>query len=138
LSWTLLKTPESNASYPQFLKAYRDLVATLAKYQDEDGMWHQVIDRRDSYAEFSATAMIAVAMKRGVVHGWIDKSYEPRIQAAWKAILMHTGPEGALVDVCESTGKMKSLEDYFNRAASFGKDTRGGGMALLLATELMN
>ena len=37
---------------------------------------------------------------------------------------------------CEGTGKQKTMEDYLNRAASFGKDARGGGMAMLLATEL--
>jgi rhamnogalacturonyl hydrolase YesR len=137
LSWTLLRLPASHPGYAELLENFRGLMATLSKFQDSDGMWHQVVDRPDSYAEFSATAMIATAMKRGVVHGWLDKSYEPRIQAAWRAILVRSGAGGALVDVCESTGKQKSVEDYFNRAASFGKDARGGGMALLLATELM-
>jgi hypothetical protein len=41
-----------------------------------------------------------------------------------------------MIDVCESTGKQKSLKDYIHRAAILGKDARGGAMALLLATEL--
>lgn len=136
MSWTLLKMPESYAGFSEVRRSFQQLMAALAKYQDRDGAWHEVIDRPDSYAEFSATAMIATAMLRGVAHGWLDRSFRDRAQAAWRAILIHTGPEGALVDVCESTGKQKSLEDYFNRAASFGKDARGGGMALLLATEM--
>ena len=99
-------------------------------------MWHEIIDQPGSYAEFSATAMIATAMLRGVRRGWLDASYQARVQAAWRGLLARIGPGGELVDVCESTGKQKSAEDYLNRAASFGKDARGGGMAMLLATEL--
>lgn len=131
MSWTLINLPD-----PDVVHSFQNLMAVLAKYQDRDGMWHEIIDRPDSYAEFSATAMIATAMLRGVSHGWLDRSYADRAQAAWRGILMRIGPDGALVDVCESTGKQKSLEDYLKRAASFGKDARGGGMALLLATEM--
>jgi hypothetical protein len=40
------------------------------------------------------------------------------------------------VDVCEGTGKQKSLLDYLNRAAILDRDPRGGAMALLFATEM--
>jgi hypothetical protein len=38
--------------------------------------------------------------------------------------------------VCESTGKQPSLDDYLNRLAILDHDPRGGGMALLLSTEV--
>jgi hypothetical protein len=41
-----------------------------------------------------------------------------------------------LIDVCESTNKQKTLDDYLRRAAIVGRDVRGGGMALLFATEM--
>jgi unsaturated rhamnogalacturonyl hydrolase len=136
LSWTLLKTPENYPGYAGMVKSFQDHMHALEKFQDRDGMWHEVIDQPGSYAEFTATAMIATAMQRGVRRGWLDPSYKTRVQAAWRGILTRIGPDGVLLDVCESTGKQKSLEDYLNRAASFGKDARGGGMAMLLATEL--
>jgi unsaturated rhamnogalacturonyl hydrolase len=136
LSWTLLKMPENHPAYAAMVKDFQNHMRALEKFQDRDGMWHEVIDEPGSYAEFSATAMIATAMLRGLRRGWLDASYNTRIQAAWRAILARTGPDGVLLDVCESTGKQKSLEDYLNRAASFAKDARGGGMAMLLATEL--
>ncbi len=136
VSWTLLRMPENHPGYAEMVRSFQNHMAALAKFQDRDGMWHEVIDQPTSYAEFSATAMIATSMLRGVSRGWLDRSYTDRAKAAWHGILMRTGPDGALVDVCESTGKQKQLEDYLNRAASFGKDARGGGMALLFATEL--
>jgi unsaturated rhamnogalacturonyl hydrolase len=98
---------------------------------------HEVIDEPASYPEFSATAMIATAMLRGIRNGWLDAgSYQPRVDLAWRAILARTDADGRLMDVCESTGKQKSLNDYLHRAAILDRDPRGGAMALLFATEL--
>jgi rhamnogalacturonyl hydrolase YesR len=96
-----------------------------------------VIDYPQSYEEFSATAMIAAALARGIRSGWLDpETYQPILDKAWAAVAARIGPAGELTGVCESTGKQKSLGDYLNRKASNGRDSRGGGMALLLATEL--
>ena len=51
-------------------------------------------------------------------------------------MLARTGAQGRLVDVCESTTRMKSLDEYLHRAATLGPDPRGGAMALLFATEM--
>ena len=56
---------------------------------------------------------------------------------AWAAINARTGADGKLVDVCESTGKMKSLAEYLSRTAILDVDARGGAMAMLFATEQM-
>jgi hypothetical protein len=59
------------------------------------------------------------------------------VQRAWRAILARTGAEGRLVDVCESTGtRGLTDDDYLRRTAILGRDDRGAGMAMFLATEL--
>jgi hypothetical protein len=58
------------------------------------------------------------------------------IQNAWRAIRARVAANGRLVDVCTGTGKQKSLDDYYRRAAILGPDDRGGAMALLAATEM--
>jgi unsaturated rhamnogalacturonyl hydrolase len=101
-------------------------------------MWHQVIDAPGSYREFSATAMILVAMRRGVRAGWLDKAqYELPISKAWEAVKLRIAPQGVIIDICTGTGKQKSLQDYLDRPAILGFDPRGGAMALLAATEMM-
>ena len=55
---------------------------------------------------------------------------------AWAAIAARISPTGELTGVCESTGKQKTLDGYLHRKALSGRDARGGGMALLFATEL--
>jgi unsaturated rhamnogalacturonyl hydrolase len=138
LALTLSEFPKDHADYPRLLASYRTHMAALARFQDDNGMWRNVIDRPGAYSEYSASAMIGTAMLRGIRNGWIDrKTYEPRIQKAWMAILARTGATGGLVDVCESTGtRGLTDEDYLRRAAILGRDDRGGGMALFFATEL--
>jgi hypothetical protein len=69
--------------------------------------------------------------------GWLPaEPYRNAIDRAWQAVLVRTGPEGQLVNVCESTPRMPSVEAYVQRAAVFGTDPRGGAMALLFATEM--
>jgi unsaturated rhamnogalacturonyl hydrolase len=138
LALTLSEFPKEHADYSRLLASYRAHMAALAHFQDENGMWRNVIDRPGAYPEYSATAMIATAMLRGIRNGWIDRgTYEPLVQKAWKAILARTGAEGRLVDVCESTGtRGLTDEEYLRRAAILGRDDRGGGMAMFFATEL--
>jgi rhamnogalacturonyl hydrolase YesR len=138
LALTLSEFPPAHADYPRLLASYRAHMAALARFQDENGMWRNVIDRPGAYPEYSATAMIATAMLRGIRNGWLDRGvYEPLVDKAWKAILARTGADGLLVDVCESTGtRGLSYDDYLHRAAIVGRDDRGGGMAMFFATEL--
>jgi unsaturated rhamnogalacturonyl hydrolase len=137
LALTLADLPPDDTVFQKILSSYRNHMQALAPFQDENGMWRQVVDLPGSYAEFSATAMIATAMRRGIRSGWLDaKQYQPRVDRAWRALRMRISSDGRLVDVCESTGKQPSVEDYLNRLAILDRDARGGGMALLLATEM--
>ena len=137
LAWMLSEFPKEHPQYGRLVRAFQDHMAELARFQDSNGMWREVIDHPGAYPEFSATAMIATAMLRGINNGWLDAaSYRPRVDRAWRAILSRTGADVRLVDVCESTGKQKTLEDYLRRTAIFDRDPRGGAMALLFATEM--
>ena len=81
---------------------------------------------------------LAAAMARGIRNGWLDRAtYQPLVDNAWRAILLRTSADGRLVDVCESTGTRGFTDaDYLHRMAIMGRDDRGGGMAMFLATEL--
>jgi hypothetical protein len=138
LALTLSEFPKNHPDFPGLLASFRAHMAALARFQDENGMWRNVIDRPGAYPEYSATAMIATAMLRGIRNGWIDRAtYEPLVQKAWRAILARTSGDGLLVDVCESTGtRGLTNDDYLRRTAILGRDDRGGGMAMFFATEL--
>jgi unsaturated rhamnogalacturonyl hydrolase len=137
LALALPHIPKEDQAYAPILVSFQRHVKELLKFQTADGMWREVIDQPQSYEEFSATAMIATSMVRGIRYGWLDRyTYQPSIDKAWVALTARISATGELTGVCESTGKQKSLEDYLHRKAINGRDARGGGMALLLATEL--
>ena len=137
LALTLPNMPLGYSGSDELLRAYLAICSALARNQDENGMWREVIDRPGSYSELSATAMIGTAMLRGIRAGWLDEhTFAPRVERAWKAVLARTSVDGMLLDVCESTGKQRSMEDYLQRAASLGRDDRGGAMVLMFAAEM--
>jgi rhamnogalacturonyl hydrolase YesR len=137
LALALPDFPEDHPQRDAMISAFVQHMAALAPLQDADGLWRQVVDHPGAYPEFSSTAMIATAMLRGIRNGWLDaRTYQPIVDNAWHAILRGAGPGGVLLNVCESTNKQRTLTDYLNRAAILDRDPRGGGMALIFATEM--
>lgn len=129
--------PPDSVEHGAFLQSYRNHLKALRKHQDVTGAWHQVIDHEESYREFTSTCMITFAIVRGMRRGWLDAAdWQPVVDQAWTAIKSRIGPDGALVDVCTGTGKMKSVRDYLDRTAILGRDERGGAMALMVSTEI--
>ena len=139
LALTLSELPRNHQGYVHALQSYQQLMAALLPWQTRDGLWRNVIDHPGAYAEFSATAMIGFAMQRGLENGWIKGSrYRRAVDQAWLAVNSRSSSSGSFIDVCESTARMTSLEQYLQRAAILGNDPRGGAMAMLFATELMD
>ncbi|QDU98252.1 glycoside hydrolase family 88 protein [Lignipirellula cremea] len=129
--------PADRADRPELLAMFQKHMAALAPLQDEYGCFHQVVDRPDTYREFTSTCMITFAAARGVREGWLDRqTFAPLIARAWPAINARIADDGRLVDVCTGTGKQKDLQAYYHRPAILGRDSRGGAMALLATTEM--
>jgi unsaturated rhamnogalacturonyl hydrolase len=138
LALALSEFPKDHPAYEPLLSDYRSHMALLAKFQTQDGLWRNVIDYPGAYPEFSATAMIGFAMQRGIRNGWLPAAeFQPHVDAAWRAVRARVGPQGHIVDGCESTTKMKSLDEYLHRTAILGPDPRSGAMAMLFATEML-
>jgi unsaturated rhamnogalacturonyl hydrolase len=127
--------PARHPMRPQVLAMFRRHMAALKTMQAPDGMWQEVIDEPGSYREVTATAMIFSAMARGIRFGWLDRSYAPIADRAWRALAAHVGDDGSIVDVCESTGAGPTKKYYLERKALSGFDDRGGAMAVIAAMD---
>jgi rhamnogalacturonyl hydrolase YesR len=137
LAMTLAEFPTDHPEYSRLLKSYQAHMATLARYPTKDGLWRNVVDYPGSFQEVSATAMIGYSMLQGVKRGWLPaKEYQPIIDKAWRAVLERVAPEGRMIDACESTFKLTSVEEYLHRAALSGPEPRAGAMALMFATAM--
>jgi unsaturated rhamnogalacturonyl hydrolase len=108
----------------------------FSRYQDISGLWHQVLDKPDSYLESSVTAMFTYAVARAVNEGWINKSYLTIAEEGWKGLLTKITPDGQLQDVCIGTNISDNISFYYNRPKELN-DTHGLGALLLAGVEML-
>jgi rhamnogalacturonyl hydrolase YesR len=133
----LRSLPPDHADRAKILAAYRLMMSTLKECQREDGLWGQLIDRPESWAETSGSAMFAFAMTAGVKNGWLDKNeYAPVARKAWIALTRHIDAEGNLDGVCEGTNAIDDYDHYMNRKRNTG-DMHGQAPVLWCAAELL-
>lgn len=139
LALALSDLPVNHPAHARVLELYRALASNLLAHVDSEGMWHNVINVPGSWPEFTGTAMIALALQRGIHQGWIDKAlYQNVVDRAWEGVNARTDDSFGFANVCESTVGQNSLEAYLNRKALNGRDDRAGGMMLMLATERLS
>lgn len=69
----LMSLEKGNVYYKPILKHYRTHVQSLIKYQNDRGFWYNVMDYPESKDEVSGTAIITMAIARGIRNGWLDK-----------------------------------------------------------------
>jgi unsaturated rhamnogalacturonyl hydrolase len=75
--------PENHPLRPEILATYRRHVQALAELQSGAGLWHQMLDKPDSYLESSATAMFVYGIAHGINKGWLNAAtYGSVAQAA--------------------------------------------------------
>jgi unsaturated rhamnogalacturonyl hydrolase len=135
-SETLSFLPTDHPDHATLLDMHVRHLAALRQRQLPSGMFGQVLNVPGSYQEFTVTCMIGYAMARAVRRGWLDTSYRHTIDLAWQGVAERIDDAGGLVDCCTNTGVQENLQAYLDRPAIFGRDDRGGGMALWFAVEM--
>lgn len=138
LALILTDLPKDHPAMDELSTDLAKHLSALLKHQDEFGHWRQVIDKPGSYAEFSATCLIAWTLRRGLEYDWLDVyTFQPALERAWRAVKRRISEEGLIGDMCGALVKPKTLPDYLGSPARSGLDNQGGAIAILLATELM-
>jgi len=62
----------------------------LRRYQADDGMWRQLIDKEEAWKETSCTAMFGYAITVGVNKGLLSpEEFTPVYQKAWNALVRY-------------------------------------------------
>jgi|SRR5436190_1193114 len=142
----LRSLPKNHPRRARVLAGYRKMMASLLKYQNEDGLWRQLVDHPDVWAETSSTGMFTFAMVTGVKNGWLPaKTYGPAARRAWLGLIKHVDAEANVTDVCVGTNKANAevgadretqLKYYLDRPRRTG-DLHGQAPLLWTATALM-
>lgn len=142
----LRSLPKKHPRRARILLGYRTMMASLLKYQASDGLWRQLIDRPEVWAETSSTGMFTFAMVTGVKNGWLNaKVYGPAARKAWLGLVQHINKDANVTDVCIGTNKANlevgpdvntQLKFYLDRPRRTG-DLHGQAPILWSATALM-
>ena len=135
-SETLSFLPTDHPDQAALLDMHVRHLAALRPRQLPSGMFGQVLNVPGSYQEFTVTCMLGYAMARAVRRGWLDASYRHTVDLAWQGVAERIDDAGGLVDCCTNTGAQENLQAYLDRPAIFGRDDRGGAMALWFAMEM--
>ena len=135
-SETLTYLPEDHPDRATLIDHHVRHLDALRSRQHPSGMYPQVLDLPGSYLEFTATCMAGYAMARALRRGWLDDTYRESVDRAWRGVTQRIDDAGGLVDCCTDTGAQDSLQAYLDRPAIFGRDNRGGGMAMWFALEM--
>ena len=128
--------PADHPDRARVLEQFQRSVQGVSAYQSGTGMWHQLVDKPDSYLESSATAMYTFAVARGVNRGWISSSYAPIAQTGWRALQQRVQPDGRIDGICVGTTAAHDMVYYYNRPTELGA-MQGYGPALMAGAEVL-
>ncbi len=129
--------PKDNPNRERIMEGYHKMMAALLKYQEDDGMWRQIIDDPEAWKETSGTAMFTYAFITGVKNGWLDKKiYGSAARKGWLALISYINENDELTEVCEGTNIKNSREHYMTRKRIVG-DLHGQAPVLWCATALI-
>ncbi len=108
--------PENNIYRPRIMAAYQKMMQSLLSMQGDDGMWNQLVNKKEAWKETSGSAMFTYAMIVGSKKGWLDKRvYEKAALKAWNTLVTYLEPNGDIRDVCEGTNIGTTKEHYLRR-----------------------
>lgn len=128
--------PENHPGYEYVMKQFKKHIAGLARYQSGNGLWHQLLDRADSYRETSASAIYTYCIAHACNKGWIDSStYAPMAMIAWNAVTTKINEKGQVEGTCVGTGMAFDPVFYYYRPVNVYA-AHGYGPVLLAGAEM--
>ena len=129
--------PKDHPGRESVLKQLRAGLHSVAEYQSGTGLWHQMVDRNDSYLETSASAMFTYGIAHAVNEGWISPTtYGSIAQAGWCGLMTRVNAQGQVEGTCVGTTFAGDMVYYYHRPASV-KALHGYGPTLLAGVEII-
>ena len=133
----LSRIPKNHPMRNAVIKNFQQQASGVARYQGKSGLWHQLLDKEDSYDEITGTAMFVFGIARGVKEGWLHPDFIYVAEQGLKGIMSKITPEGDVTAICVGTGIMPSLQYYYNRPTQ-ENDPMGEGPVLRALVEMID
>ena len=129
--------PIEHPSRNKIMNQYSAHIKGITPYQSGTGLWHQLIDRNDSYLETSATAIFTYCIAHGINNGWLDaRAYGPVAVLGWNAVQTKVNKLGQVEGTCVGTGMAFDPAFYYHRPVNVAA-AHGYGPTLLAGAEML-
>lgn len=141
LSELLAVLPSDHAARGELLALFRTLCSGYRALQDENGLWHQVLNDPESYPESSCSAMFAAAFARGVRNGWFaaqeTDAYRSAALKGWRGLTENAVDAGGnIYGICRGSGHSFTPRYYKYELNWIKNDTHGIGIVLIAGAEV--
>lgn len=123
--------PQDHPKHEEVLNDYRTFIKGIILRQDEHGLWHQILDRPDTYAETSCSGMFTYCILKGVNEGWLDASFLEAGKKGWRGLLTKVNDEFEITGVCPPSDISEDPNYYLKGKAPKTHDQHGIGPFLL-------
>jgi unsaturated rhamnogalacturonyl hydrolase len=130
------RLPENHPQRDTLLALLQRNILGIAQYQSSEGLWHQLLDKIDSYLETSCSAMFTYTIARAVNKGYIAPRYASIARHGWEGVMSKIRPDGQVEGVCTGTVVSDNLIYYYHRPAPLN-DVHGIGFVLLAGAEML-
>jgi len=130
------RLPTDHPKRATLLTLLRRHLLGVVRYQSGDGLWHQLLDKADSYLETSCTAMFTYAVARAVNKGYLEPRYASIARHGWEGVMSKIRPDGQVEGVCAGTSVSDDLVYYYKRPVPLN-DIHGIGAVLLAGSEVL-
>ena len=129
--------PADHPGREKVLAQLRSHLRGVAQFQSAQGLWHQMLDRNDSYLETSCTAMFVYGFAHAINQGWISPTtYGSIAQAGWAGLSTRINAKGQVEGTCVGTTFASDQVYYYHRPASVYA-LHGYGPTLLAGAEMI-
>ena len=128
--------PEDHSKRNDIIEILHQQILGLSRHQDQTGMWHQIINRDDSYLESSSSAMFTYCIAKAVNEGWIDDRYTSVAKDGWAGLATKIQADGQVQNICMGTGVEDNLKFYYERPILLN-DFHGLGAVIFAGIEIM-
>lgn len=132
----LKQIPASHPQKQELIQLLNRQIIGLNRYQDASGLWHQLIDKENTYLETSASAIFTYAIAKAINEGWLDSRYAYVATQGWEGVSGRILADGQVEGICAGTGISPAIYYYANRPTPLN-DIHGLGAILLAGSEVM-
>ncbi len=128
--------PKNHPKRAELIKLLFKQIVGVSRYQSANGLWHQLLDKTDSFLESSSTSMFTYGVAKAVNEGWIEDVYSSIAVNGWKGLDTCITPEGDLDKVSLGFNIRQDLPFYYNIGIEPG-GAHGIGAYLLAGVEVL-